>query len=88
LLAAASRRHGRGGGNRPQPNPLTRELVSDSRVLIDHARLLVRNSSARIDRIEKRLAALISAIEAAGTTPSGNRRIVELRRWLDRRDAA
>jgi len=57
-------------------NVLARELVSDSRVLIEHARLIVRNSTSRIDRIEKRL-------DAAGKLVSA---LIASR--LDRREAA
>jgi hypothetical protein len=52
---------------------VTRELVHDSRVLIQQLRLLVRNSNARMDRT-------CGALRKV--------RFDQLRRWLDQRDAA
>jgi hypothetical protein len=82
----------RGGGALTNPahnNVLARELVSDSRVLIEHARLLVHNSNSRIDRIEKRLEVFAAAVDAAATHDAPGRHLAAvIARWLDRREAA
>jgi hypothetical protein len=80
-----------GSVNRPaQTNALARQLVSDSRVLIEHARLLARNSTSRIDRIERRLEAFVAAMDDGGATHDARRRRLAafIARWLDRREAA